>query len=234
MASVLSLVQEFSGKKTLPVPSAVVGSTDKGIIQIRYLLAEVVRELSQYRWPQQKIEKTFSAIALQDQGAFTSVLGADYRSLVPGTFWHLTLDQEIKGPATDREWAAMKAAEISGTEYYYKPIADHLHIYPIPVALDSLYVIYESAYGVANSGGTPIAEITADTDTFLLPEILVHRSLDYRWKRQKGEPWAADYNEYMSLLAKQLGRDTLPTLSLDSSPKGVHPGIWVPAGNWAQ
>jgi hypothetical protein len=230
--SVLALVQEFCGKKTLPVPGAVIGSTDTGVIQIRYLLAEALRELSQYHWQEQKIEKTWTSVATEDQGALTSVFGTDYRSLVPATMWDLTLKRPVFGPVTDASWGNLKAFPAAGPIYQYKILQNHLHIFPTPPAGHSMYVIYESNYPVTDSGGTAKATITADTDLFLVPDIIVSRSLDYRWKRQKGEPWEADYNEFMDLLPKQLNKDTMPVVHLDDARFKMTPGIWVPAGDW--
>ena len=230
--SVLSVVQEFCGKKTLPVPTAVVGSTDKGVIQIKYLLDEALRELSEYRWQEQKIEKTFVATGVQSQGALTSIIGADFRRIIPGTMWNTTTDQPIIGPMSDTEWATAATFPASGPLHRWKTIGNLLLIESPPTAGDSIYLMYESSNAFASSAGVPKAAITVDSDLFLIPEIIVHRSLDYRWKRQKGEPWETDYNEYMALLPKKLMDTQGETLSLDTPSAGIRPGIWVPAGSW--
>lgn len=230
--NVLELVQEFCGKKTLPVPTSVIGNTDVGVVQIRYLLAETLREAGKYKWQEQKIEKTWTSIAAEDQGLITTVLGPDFDSIVPATMWDLTLKRPVFGPVGDASWANLQAFTASGPIYQYKVFQNHLMIFPAPAAGDSMYVIYQSNYPVTSSGGTPQASILADTDLFLIPEDVVTRSLDFRWKRQKGEPWENDYSEYTDLLAKGVQKTGLPNIHLDNARFKLSPGIWVPAGDW--
>lgn len=230
--TVLQVVQEFCGKKTLPVPTAVVGSADVGVVQIRYILAEVVRELSEYRWSEQKIEKTFTSVAAELQGSFTAVFGADFRALIPATFWDRTLKRPVFGPVSDSSWENLKAFPASGPIYQWKALGQDLYIFPAPEAGHTMAALYESAYGILSSGGTAKASITDDTDTFLLPELLVLKSLDWKWKKQKGESWEMDYNEYMTFLPKKLVDKNLPVWHLDGEEFKLSPGIWVPAGDW--
>lgn len=232
--NVLQLVQEFCGKKTLPVPTAVVGNTDTGVVQIRYLLAEVLRELGQYRWQEQKVEKTFTSVATEDQGDIYTLIGVDFREIVPGTFWDQTLKRPVFGPVSDVGWSNLQAFPASGPIYQWKVFQNHLLIFPAPTAGDTMYLIYESSYTVASAAGTAQSSILADTDVFLLPDILVTRFLDWKWKRQKGEAWETDYNEAMMLLPKQLTNTGLPVFHLDGDRMKLTPGIWVPAGSWPQ
>jgi hypothetical protein len=66
-STVLALVQEFTDGMGLPTPSALIGATDKGTAQYRALLKQTVRDLSEYRWQQQKIRGTWLA-----PGAFST------------------------------------------------------------------------------------------------------------------------------------------------------------------
>lgn len=230
--NVLGLVQEFCQKKTLPVPSIVTASTDTSVIQILALLKEEVRELALYRWQQQKVEKTFTSVAAISQGAITTIIGADFREIVPATFWDLTLKRPVFGPVSDPSWSNLKAFPASGPIYQYKVIGNNLMIYPAPPAGHSMYLLYETKYPVASSLGVAKETITADTDIFLVPEHVVTRGLDYRWRRAVGEDWQVDYGEYQNLKAKALTDVGLPTLQLDNERLKLTPGIWVPAGDW--
>jgi hypothetical protein len=230
--NVLQVVQEFCGKKTLPVPAAVVGSTDVGVVQIRYILAEVVRDLSEYSWQEQRVEKTLVSIPAENQGLLENVIGPDFVSIVSDTFWNLAEDQPISGPVAESTWAAMKAENLTGPINYWRVIGRSLFIFPVLAAGVSLSLTYRSSYPILSSGGTTKAAVTSDDDTFLLPETLVLKALDYKWKYQKGEPWEKDYAEYSALLPKKLGDKGMPTLHLDGGETRITPGIWVPAGSW--
>lgn len=230
--NVLQLVQEFCGKKTLPVPSIFVGNPDFGITQIFYLLQEELRELGKVAWQQQKIEKTFTTIAAEDQGEISTVIGADFSSLIAATVWDKTLRRPVFGPVSDASWANLRSFPASGPIYQFKVFANHFHIFPAPPAGDSVYLIYQSKYPVAGVAGVPKETVTVDTDIFLLPEEVVARGLDYRWRRQKGEPWEADYIEYNDLKGKALQTTGMPNIHLDKARFKLTPGIWVPAGDW--
>lgn len=232
--NILALIQEFCGKKTLPVPSIFVGNPDFGVTQIFYLLQETIREAGKYNWNEQKIAKTFTTVAAQDQGALTSILGADFDSLIFATMWDTTLQQPIFGPVSDVVWANLQAFPASGPIYQFKVFGNNLHIFPAPSVGDTVYLIYRSKYGVASAAGTPKETITVDTDILLLPEEVITRGLDFRWKRQKGEPWETDYLEYTVLLGKALQKTGLPNIHLDNTRFKLTPGIWIPAGNWPQ
>lgn len=230
--NVLSLVQEFCGKKTLPIPTVIVGSTDIGVTQIFYMLQETVRELGKYSWNEQKIQDSFTTVATQDQGALTSILGADFDTLIFATMWDTTLRRPVFGPVSDAMWANLQAFPASGPIYQFKVFGSHLYIFPAPPAGDTVYLIYQSKYGVASSTGTPKELITVDTDLFLIPEEVVIRGLEWRWKKEKGEAWDADYQVYGDLLQKAMLKTGMPNVHLDNARFKLTPGIWVPAGDW--
>lgn len=232
--SVLQLVQEFCGKKTLPVPNSVIGNTELSVVQIRYLLDEVVRELMLAGdWEEQKIRATWTSTATEDQGALTTLIGADFDSLIPATMWDVTQQLPVFGPTGDSSWQTFKTYTSIGPIYQYRIEGGHLKILPTLTAGHTMSVYYNSNYGITDSGGTAKAAITADSDLFLLPEALIHRSLDYRWKRTKGEPWEQDYAEFQDLMGgERYASAPRFNLGSPSGDAGQQPGIWVPSGSW--
>lgn len=218
---------------TLPVPTALVGVTEFSVAQLRALLAEVIRDLCEYSWEEQKIRKTFPSVVGEDQGTLQSRFGNDYKGLVQSTFWNITSNRPVPGPATDQEWQLLKAANSVGPVEIYRIDGGHLRLLPAPTATTTTYsAIYVTGYGVVSIGGTAKASITSDDDSLLFPDNVVLRSFEYKWRRQKGEPWVEDFNDYMALLAKNRAKDTAPILWLSSSPMNLRPGIVVPAGSW--
>lgn len=231
-SSVLSLVQDFCAKMTLPIPTALVGATEFSVAQLRALLAEVVRDLLEYQWEEQKIRKTFASVAAEDQGLLTTIFGAGYKGLVLNTLWNVTQNRQITGPLTDQAWQLLKSSTAIGPVEQYRVDGGHLRIVPTPPNTYTYSAIYLTAYGVVDTGGTAKAAVTIDSDTLLFPDNCVIRCLEYKWRRQKGEPWIDDYNDFISLLAKSISKDTAPILYLSRSPSSMRPGIVVPAGSW--
>jgi hypothetical protein len=231
--SLLTTVQDFCAENALPVPTAVMGVTLSDVVQYRAIMKRLVTELSQYSWTQQQIRKTFTTIAAQDQGALTSLIGADYRGIIQSSIWNETLRRPLIGPVTPASWEAQQALPVTGPIYQYRIEGNRFKILPAPPAGHVIGLIYQSSYGVTDSTGTTAkATFTNDTDLIVFPDVVVAKGLDYMWKKKKGEDWSDLYAEYMSLIAKNIIKDTAPILYMDQPNQNIRPGIWVPAGNW--
>lgn len=230
---VSELVTLFFMKKGLPVPSTFWAPTDTGSAQIYALFLEEIRELGKNDFPEQKIEKTFTTVAAEAQGSVYTIFGADFSYLIAATAWDTTLRRPLFGPVGDTSWANLQAFPASGPIYQYKVFGNTFNIFPAPPAGDTIYAIYQSTYGITNTGGTPIAAPSASTDIMLLPPEVVLRGWEYRWEREKGLlSWQNTYIEYTDLKAKALQRTGMPNVHLDNARFKLSPGIWVPAGDW--
>ena len=233
MTTILSLVQSFCEVQNLPVPSALVGSQEKSVRQLKALAQEVIQELGEFRWQQQRLRTTWTATAGNDQGALTTIFGAGYSGIEPGTLWNQTRRMRIYGPLTDQIWQALQVLPNAGPEFQSWISNNHLYVSPALVATDTLSGVYITKYVVLDESGTAKERITADTDTLLFPDFVFSRGLKYIWKRQKGEAgWEDDFNSFMGLIAKNMVRDGAPTLAMASNNRGPRPGIVIPAGSW--
>lgn len=233
--SVLTIVQDFCGKMGLPVPTALIGVTESSVVQYRALMKDLVYELAEFKWQQQSIYTTFSSTPGEDQGALTDLMGLDYFSIVPGSLWDVTEKRPIFGPVGDASWSMYKAFINPGPIYQYRIAQNHLWINPeMPATLHTLSATYLTRYGVTDATGVTYKPIfTVDTDLIIYPDNVVRKSLEWRWKKVKGEPWADDFMEYRELLARNKTKDAnMQTLYLDGPNMGANlvPGIWVPAG----
>lgn len=230
--SLLTTVQDFCAENALPVPTAVMGVTLSDVVQYRAIMKRLVAELSQYSWTQQQIRKTFTTVATQDQGALTTLIGPDYRGIVQSSVWDETLRRPLIGPVTPASWEAQQAIPVTGPVLQYRIEGNHFKILPTPPAGHVIGLIYYSSYGVTDSAGVAKASFTDDTDLILFPDVVVAKGLDYMWKKKKGEDWIDLYNEFLSLISKNVVKDTAPVLYMDKAVQNIRPGIWVPAGSW--
>lgn len=230
--TVLLTVQDFCGRMGLPVPTAIIGGTETSVVQYKGILHDIGEKLSEYAWQVQKLRKTFTSIAAEDQGALTTIIGADYRSIVPLSVWDETLRRPLFGPVGDASWESLKAFTNTGPMYQYWISGGHFLTNPALPAGHTIGLIYETNYPFASASGTAQPRILADTDVFLFPDVVITAEFEWRWKKIKGEPWQDDYNMSVSLIAKNIVKDTLPILQLDAQRQELRPGIWVPAGNW--
>jgi hypothetical protein len=188
--------------------------------------------MSEYAWQEQKIRKSWVTLAAQSQGALTTLIGTDYAYLIPKTMWDMDSDMPVIGPASEAEWAALQVLA-AGPRFHYIVLGGNLLLSPTPAAGINMQVFYQSSYPVTSDAGVPKAALSADTDLFLIPESIIMKALDVKWKEQKGEPWEKAAGELASLLPKKLMKDTKKVLSLDSCARAPGPGVIIPSGSWA-
>jgi hypothetical protein len=232
-STVLSLVQDFCDKYSLPYPNALVGSTDKTIRQYRGIMMEVIRDLSEYRWEEQKVRKTWTSIAGSDQGTLMSIFGPDYISLIAESVWNNTRKMKIYGPLSEQVWQALKVLPNAGPEYQCWISQGHLYVSPDLVAGNELAGIYTTSYVVLGANNVAKARVTVDNDVLLFPDVVVLRAFEWKWQKVKGLPdWQDSYNDYMTLLARNVVKDSAGRLSLDRPHRSPRPGIVIPAGSW--
>ena len=233
--TVKSLVQEFCQLRGLPVPSAVVGTLDKSTVQHLAVLKSVLRELLQYNWNQNKAQITFTSNAISYQGQIDALAGgADgFSSLLPDTVWNTTQRIRYDGPVTDETWAAISALQIAGPPYIYYVGGGGLSLSPAPAAGDTIVMYFNTNYSIMSGGTTPSTTITSDDDTILFPDDVLLKGFEAIWKKQKGEPYTDDWNDFQGLIAKGKVAFGMPTLQMDQPlPRGAQPQIFVPPGNW--
>ena len=235
MTTVLALVQSFTDKLGLPTPSAMVGSQDKAVKQMKALLQETVRDLGEYRWQNQRVRTTFISVAGTDQGALTTLFGAGYSGLVPDSLWNVTRHSRVFGPLSDQVWNALQTLPNAGPEFQSWISQGHLFISPALAAGNTLSGVYITKYTILDQNGVTYKElIAADTDSLVFPDNVVLRGFEYKWRKQKGESgWQDDYNDFMGLVAKNMVKDgaTRLNLSLDCG-YDMRPGITIPPGSW--
>lgn len=229
--SVLGLVQEFCTLMGLPVPTALVGSTDQAVAQYRAILNGVLREAGSASWPEQKVRGTFTSVATADQGALTTLFPG-LSQLVDNTLW---LDSEtipVRGPITDSMYAALTALDISGPPYSYWLSGGHLYLTPTPPAGVTVSGIYRTTWKYYN-GTTPLEALAANTNTTFVPDDVVLAGLQALWKKQRGQAYAEDWNLFQGAIAREVAA-TAPRLALDDTSHAARPSIFIPPGNWLQ
>lgn len=133
----------------------------------------------------------------------------------------------------------MKAWVINGPRYQFRLRANKFLINPAPTAGWTWAFEYQSKYAVSNAAATTYYDrFAADTDLIYLPDKIVQLELRWRWKKEKGLPYAQDFEDLEQLLVNALSRGKQgKVLQLDLAPGdggygAPKPTIVVSAGNW--
>lgn len=233
--AILEVIQYACGRFNVPVPATVLGTSDQQVLQMLRLLEEEGNDLARRGdWQSMTFEATHTSLALEDQGALTSIATNGFRDIKQGTLWDRTNKLPILGPLSDQEWQTMKARVTTGPRYQYRIRGGHLLINPTPTAGYSWAFEYVSKYWLLGVDGVTYKQYaTLDTDTLLLPEDVVLLGLRWRWKKEKGLDYAEDFESYEMQVKDALGRDgAKKVLYMDGGRKDARPGICVPDMSW--
>jgi len=229
--SLLSIVQDVSGRLSLPQPSAVVGSTDKQVIQLLALANEEGTSLGRrYAWQALIEEQTFTTVASPAQSA---ALPTDLDRFVPNSFFNRSTRRPMTGPITPRQWQWIQAQPVYSTAYLlFRERTGQFLIAPTPAAGETIAYEYLSKNWAESSGGTPQPAFQADTDVALLDEGLITLGLRWRFLRAKGLDYAEEMATYERELEQAMARDGGST-ALTLAPQPVDPNrVNIPDGNF--
>lgn len=233
--TILSMAQAAARRLNLSSPSAVIGNTNKEIIQLLNLANEEGIDLAQrHRWQRLLNESTFSSVATESQGAITTLAGASFGWICNDTVWNRTRNRRMF-PVDDVQWQNMKSSSITGPDEYFRIRGNLFIVLPTMTASQTVAFEWVSKNWCQSSGGTGQSVWTADTDTGILDENLMTQGIIWRFKKYKGLDYAEDFNQYEAMVANAMARDgakkrlstggTITTRFLDR--RSISEGSWT-------
>ncbi len=232
MATALEIVQQVSKRMGIAVPTSLV-STDTDGVQMLALLNELGEELiTRFKWQQLLVEKTWTTVNAEEQGSLLSIIGASAESLVSLTIWDETDQLFIDGPLTDRTFLLGRSTPL-GIGYQYKIYSDILRITPVIPANHLLrFFIRSKLWVIAADGTTFKTTLSADDDSPLLPAELLRLGLRWKWREEKGLPYAELHRSFEAMAADLTARNaTSPVVYLANSLPKANSGIFVKPGS---
>lgn len=235
--TLLQIIQEFCARTGLTQPTVVMSARDDTLTQLVGLANEIMEDLvRRHQWEALVREVVFTSLAGGDQGDIRVLADPGFLKVMNDTIYDRTRRLPVFGPRNAQEWQAIKALPMSGPFYQYRLRGDRLLFIPDMVAGHTMAFEYMSEACVIDSTGpTPVYKkyFTKDTDTFALNDTLLLKGLRWRWKSEKGLPYAEEFRAYEAAVAEAAGADgTKTALSMSEPYPAVRPGIFVPAGNW--
>lgn len=226
--NLLAIVQAACAELTLPVPGAVVGSTDANAVLMLALANAEGRDLARrYPWQALTYEATFTTAAAESQGTLASIIGGtqELRYIVNDTIWNRDTGEPVLGPRPGRIWQGYKALTFAGPVYEYRIRGNELLFIPAPTAGQTCAFEYVSRHWCTDSSGaTYRSAFAADTDLCLVDDELVLMGLVWRWRKAKGFDYAEEHMTYERQVADAMARDgTKPVLDMGGPVMGEIP-----------
>lgn len=237
-ATLLQTCIEFAGRQGLPIPTAVMSSTDSGVIQFRRILEEECIALAARGvWQTLINEYTFTALGTESQGTISAGFGSapvalnGYRYMLPEILWDRTQRIPICGSLDPQTWEYLKTMGITGPYSQFRFRGDQLITIPALTAGHTIAFEYVTSNFINLAGVTTAgaSRFVADTDTIRLQDDIVLQGMLWRWLKKKGFAYAEDFNTYEDLVKDHLGRDKPGrTLNLAGGYRGFEPAITIP------
>jgi hypothetical protein len=187
--SVLTIIQNVAASANIPVPSAVVSSTDASTMQLLRLFYKEGQALRRsIDWVLLLETETFVASASIDQGIPTDF----FRMTKTPEIWNDSTNLPLIGPVSARDWTALNAVTVSTLSQYWRFQSNNLQIYP-PRNGDTIRFDYIKANWIDNGLQEDADE---DDDNVLFPEELMELGILWRWKQAKGLDYAEEMRDY--------------------------------------
>jgi hypothetical protein len=230
--NILGIVQEFCKRTGLSVPTLAATSQDDTIIQIVALCNEVVEDiLDRGSWTSFQREAVFTSVAAASQGALTTLADSGYQSIISETLFDRTQSLRILGPLSPQEWQGLQSIINTQPLTSFRVQEGNLQLYPIPPAGRTIAFEYTSNTAIYNAADAEYkTEFTKDTDVFSLPYQLLLKGLRWRWKEEKGFPYAESFRQYERSIVLLKSKDGAPgPIYMDGDTQHfAGPGIFVP------
>lgn len=229
--NLLQLVQAFARRTGVPVPGAVVGVNQAEVRQMVALLEEVGEELvSRFNWESLKRKATWTSVAASSQGSVYALAGESLERILPGTFYNENEREPFVGPIPLHEWQAYSSGLTPAPDNIFTVVGDEILLWPAPPAGETMSFYWQSAHWILDADGTTTkASFTSDEDSPLFDATLMRLGLRWKWKMEKGLPYAEDMRAFEAAAMDKSSRGMLkPTLSMAGGAVGPRPAVLVP------
>jgi hypothetical protein len=236
--TVLQIAQEFCKRQGLPGPTTLVGAQDDLTKQVWGILNEGLSDLVQrYDWQQLTTQYTFQHAGGANYEALDlAATLPDFDHIVQRTFWDSTARIEVAGPLNEREWVTTTTMLVARATYCYRIRGDKLLIFGVPNPLSSVDFSFEyvTQFGSLDAGGVPEELYSVDASTPRLPSKVILSDLKWRWRKEKGLPYAEDLRVCEEMITGLISREPNSVLTLDPPDDRTvaGPGLLVAAGSW--
>lgn len=191
-------------------PSTFIGNTGQDARRMVAIVNRAGRQLSRMPW-QYLIRDT--TVSVSTTALYS--LPADFYQLISNSGWEST--RPVVGPITNQEWQYYQNA-VARTGIYYRfrifvqvaasgPI-QRLQVDPVNSATTIPFVFnYHTDHWVASASATTTVAWVGETQDTTLDTQLLELSVRWRWLKEKGLPYAEEYEEFRRALNRERARD---------------------------
>lgn len=218
--SVLSVVQDVLAEiGEFEIPGSLVNNNSTTARQSLAIANRVGNEVARAKddWEWLLTSYTFTTI----NGTDGYELPTGFRYIINATWWDRTNYWEIFGPATPKIWQTLKSGIVTnGVRRWFRIQDNKFVLHPVPTSTgDTIAYEYLSKnWAETSDGNTQRAAFEADTDVPRFDDFILYLGIKAHYLKEKGLPYASDWNAYSDQLDKAKGKDGgAPRLRMDST-----------------
>lgn len=203
--TLLTVARDVGLKIALDQPSAMVGATDRELVELLSCIQDTAQMIFKaHDWQALKKIATYTG----DGATEDFNLPSDYdRMLVKAKVWSDAISCPLSQVTDADQWLGMDMQNtdlVFGSWILY---GGQIHIKNAMASGVTAKHWYMSNLIVKADNSSLKATFTADNDTFRLSERLLTKGSIYRWKLEKGQPYAEQMEDYEDLKEKLIVAD---------------------------
>jgi hypothetical protein len=202
----LSIAKNIARGVGIVPPSALVNNNNQDALRLLQAINDAGKYLIQKDWNCMVVEATISSSLTT-----TYALPSDYKAIVPLTMWHIGDREPVGGPLPTVNWQAQRKAVVS-LQLWDQVRIEYQSGSQVLVFLSALGSAEKVGYyyrskGWVNSSNSRVASVSADTDTFFIPEYAVETEAKWRFLKSIGQPFSMEMEEAKEVCESEMAND---------------------------
>lgn len=192
--TILTAIQNVSASIALDRPEAVFSSTEREHFELQVLANTTGLHIAKdYEWQALKAVATLTGDGTKP--AFD--LPDDYDRMLKEAELRSSRYVTPLTPITaSDQWLDMEIRQFNQVAGMWTMFGGQIHIRPAPAAGEEVKFFYMTRLWANDDQGSLKDGFSKDTDTFRLPESLLELCMIWKWRAQKGLPYAQDQDNY--------------------------------------
>lgn len=210
-ATLLQHIQTVCQELALPVPTAVINSTDAQVVQLLALANREGREAAAMSGPNfgwQSLRQSATITLATSTTAYT--IPSDFQYAIPQTVWDVAHKWQLLGPLSPAEWDVLQyGISPAGPRFRFRVFGDQFEVNPAPGTGDNgntfAYEYYSTKW-CQSSTGTAQTAWTADDDTYKLDDASMQLGIKWRFLSAKGLQYDQAYQDWQRAIDRAISR----------------------------
>lgn len=201
----LKVAQNIANEVGLPAPLSLVSNPNQNSVRLLAAINAAGRYLAQKEWNSLALVTTISCSSGTEYP-----LPSGFRAIIPVTFWNATDKEEVIGPMTPSKW------QLTKNGLGQLALADQVRIetsagtsfirFKDEPATGAQISFYYYSENWVKSGGL-VASVSADSDTFVIPERAVLAEARWRFLKSIGQSYGQEFEEAKETTAIAIAND---------------------------